>query len=209
MPFRDQSSCPRLTHKPTMITEPAVTQLLKEIQSGDKTALDQMLPLVYGELKKLASYQLRRERSNHTLQPTALVHEAYMRLINQREVNWRDRAHFFGLASQMMRRILVNHALAHKAEKRGGSEVMLSIDEVVNFSSQPGVDIANLDDALNRLERLDPQQSRIVEMRFFGGLTVEEVAEVLNISSTTVKREWRVAKAWLYEQIVNNVKLST
>ncbi len=191
-----------------MMTETAVTQLLKEIQSGDKTALDQMLPLVYGELKKLASYQLRRERSNHTLQPTALVHEAYLRLINQREVDWRDRAHFFGLASQMMRRILVNHALANKAEKRGGSEVKLSLDEVINFSSQPGVELAHLDDALNRLEKLDPQQSRIVEMRFFGGLTVEEVAEVMSISSTTVKREWRVAKAWLYEQIVNNVRLN-
>ena len=186
-----------------MMTEPAVTQLLKEIQSGDKAALDQMLPLVYGELKKLASYQLRRERSNHTLQPTALVHEAYMRLINQREVDWRDRAHFFGLASQMMRRILVNHALANKAEKRGGSEVILSLDEVLNFSAQPGVDITLLDDALNRLERIDPQQSKIIELRFFGGLTVEEVAEVLNISSSTIKREWRIAKAWLYEQLVN------
>ncbi len=187
-----------------MITEPAVTQLLKEIQSGDKDALDQMLPLVYGELKKLASYQLRRERSNHTLQPTALVHEAYMRLINQREVDWRDRAHFFGLASQMMRRILVNHALAHKAEKRGGENVMLSLDEVLNFSEKPGVDITLLDDALNRLERIDPQQSKIIELRFFGGLTVEEVAEVLNVSGSTIKREWRIAKAWLYEQIVNS-----
>lgn len=179
----------------------AVTELLKQAQTGNKGALDQLLPLVYDELRKLASYQLRRERINHTLQPTALVHEAYLRLVNQREVDWRDRAQFFGLAAQMMRRILVNHALAHKTEKRGGLEQLISLDEAISFASQREVDLVLLDEALTRLAVLDPAQCRIVELRFFGGLTVEEVAEISGISTATVKREWRAAKAWLYEQI--------
>ena len=185
-----------------MTSTPVITQLLKNAQAGDREALDQLLPLVYNELRKLASYQLRRERSNHTLQPTALVHEAYLRLIHQREVKWQDRAQFFGLAAQMMRRILVNYALAHKAEKRGGNEPRISLDEAVSFAAEREVNLVLLDAALSRLNELDPEQCRIVELRFFGGLTVEEVAEVMQISTATVKREWRTAKAWLYEQLV-------
>ncbi len=184
-----------------MTDQPTVTKLLKNVQAGERAALDQLLPLVYDELRKLASYQLRRERNNHTLQPTALVHEAYLRLINQREVQWQDRAQFFGLAAQMMRRILVNHALANKAQKRGGAETMLSLDEAVSFATERAVNLVLLDNALTRLAQLDAAQCQIVEMRFFGGLTVEEVAEVMKISTTTVKREWRTAKAWLFEQI--------
>lgn len=183
------------------MSQPAVTELLKQVQTGKKEALDQLLPLVYDELRKLASYQLRRERINHTLQPTALVHEAYLRLINQRAVDWRDRAQFFGLAANMMRRILVNHALAHKAEKRGGQEHQIALDEAISFAAERELDLVLLDEALTRLAALDPEQSRIVELRFFGGLTVEDVAEVTGISTATVKREWRAAKAWLYEQI--------
>jgi RNA polymerase sigma factor (TIGR02999 family) len=185
-----------------MISPPVITELLKNAQTGDRAALDRLLPLVYDELRKLASYQLRRERANHTLQPTALVHEAYLRLINQREVVWQDRAQFFGLAAQMMRRILVNYALAHKAEKRGGNEPVISLDEAVSFAAEREVNLVLLDAALSRLAELDAAQCRIVELRFFGGLTVEEVAEVMKISTATVKREWRSAKAWLYEQIV-------
>lgn len=187
-----------------MSSQPVVTQLLKHAQTGDRDALDRLLPMVYDELRKLASYQLRRERSNHTLQPTALVHEAYLRLVNQREVQWQDRAHFFGLAAQMMRRILVNHALAHKAEKRGGKEAVISLDEVVAFAAEREVNLVLLDEALARLAEIDPSQAKIVELRFFGGLTVEEVAEVMKISTATVKREWRTAKAWLFAQISNS-----
>jgi RNA polymerase sigma-70 factor, ECF subfamily len=189
-----------------MTDQPAVTQLLKNAQAGDRNALDQLLPLVYDELRKLAAYQLRRERVNHTLQPTALVHEAYLRLINQREVQWQDRAQFFGLAAQMMRRILVNHALAHKTEKRGGHETHVSLDEAISYAAEREVNLVLLDNALTRLADLDPDQCRIVEMRFFGGLTVEEVAEVMKVSTATIKREWRTAKAWLFEQI-NGVKV--
>lgn len=185
----------------TMSSQPAVTQLLKSAQTGDRGALDQLLPLVYAELRKLASFQLRRERANHTLQPTALVHEAYLRLVNQREVEWKDRAQFFGLAAQMMRRILVNYAIAHKTAKRGGDQPIVALDEAISFASEREVNLVLLDEALTRLAEFDPTQCQIVEMRFFGGLTVEEVASVMKISTATVKREWRTAKAWLYEQI--------
>ena len=184
-----------------MSAQPAVTQLLKNAQNGDRNALDQLLPLVYTELRKLASFQLRRERANHTLQPTALVHEAYLRLVNQREVQWQDRAQFFGLAAQMMRRILVNYAIAHKTAKRGGDQPFVSLDEAISFASEREINLVLLDEALTRLAEIDPTQSQIVEMRFFGGLTVEEVASVMKTSTATVKREWRTAKAWLFEQI--------
>lgn len=180
-----------------------ITQLLLDHQAGNRASLDQLVPLVYDELRRLAAFQLRQERKDHTLQPTALVHEAWLRLINQREVNWLNRAQFFGLAAEMMRRILVNHALARKAEKRGGSEPRLSLEEAFWFAEQREVDLVLLDEALHRLKVLDPQQCRIVEMRFFAGLTILEVAEVLKISPATVKREWRAAKAWLYQQITN------
>jgi RNA polymerase sigma factor (TIGR02999 family) len=178
-----------------------LTQLLKSAQAGDKRALDELFPLVYDELRRVADRQLRGERAGHTLQPTALVHEAYLRLIEQHSVDWRNRAHFFGLAAEMMRRILVNYALKRQAAKRGGHVTRLALDDAVSFAEQREVDLVLLDEALRRLAVIDPQQSRIVELRFFGGLTIEEVAEALLISDSTVKREWRVARAWLYQQI--------
>lgn len=178
-----------------------VTQLLVAWNQGDQAALDQLLPTVYDELRRLARSYLRRERPDHTLQATALVHEAYLRLIDQNQVTWQNRAHFFGIAAQMMRRILVNHALAKKAEKRGGLQHKLSLDEAVSFAQDREVDVVALDDALKTLESLDPQQSRIVELRFFAGLSIEEAAEVLGISPATVKRDWSTAKLWLRREI--------
>lgn len=179
-----------------------ITQLLQDAQDGDKAALDALLPLVYDELKRVASRQLASERGNHTLQATALVHEAYIRLIEQHSVDWRNRAHFFSIAAEMMRRILVNYAINRNAKKRGEGETLLSIDEVLSFPNKQNVDLVLLDEALNKLSELDELQARIVEMRFFAGLTIEEIAEVLLISESTVKREWRSAKAWLSTQII-------
>ena len=178
-----------------------ITKLLQQYQAGNRLVLDEFFPLVYDELRRLAASRLRRERAEHTLQPTALVHEAYLRLIEQHSVDWRNRAHFFGLAAEMMRRILVNHALERKADKRGGAATRLVLDDAVSFAQTREVDLVLLDQALDKLHTLDPKQAKIVEMRFFGGLTTEEVAEVLNISDSTVKREWRVAKAWLHNQL--------
>jgi RNA polymerase sigma factor (TIGR02999 family) len=182
-------------------TEPEITQLLIEWSKGEETALDQLMPLVYDELRQLARSYLRRERPDHTLQATALVHEAYLRLIDQHSVTWQNRAHFFGIASQMMRRILVNHAVSREAAKRGGFVQKLSLDEAVGWADEREVDLIALDEALNELERLDPRQGRIVELRFFGGLSIEATAEVLNISPATVKREWATARLWLRRQI--------
>lgn len=179
---------------------PTITQLLCEWSEGNQAAVDQLMPLVYDELRRLARSYLRRERPDHTLQSTALVHEAYIRLIDQHSVNWQNRAHFFGIASQMMRRILVNHALARGAAKRGGPATKLSLDEAVRFE-QPDVDLIALDEALKEMETLDPRQARIVELRFFGGLSIEETAEVVNLSPATVKREWSTARLWLRRQI--------
>ncbi|MDQ3584471.1 MAG: sigma-70 family RNA polymerase sigma factor [Pyrinomonadaceae bacterium] len=178
-----------------------VTRLLVQLTDGDRDVLNELLPLVYDELRKLAAKYLRREREGHTLQPTALVHEAYLRLIDQTQVRWQNRAHFFGVAAQMMRRILVDHARTHNAEKRGGEFQLLSLDENIDVSATPAADLVALDDALNRLAAIDEQKSRIVELRFFGGLSVEETAEVLGVSAPTIKRQWRMAKAWLYGQV--------
>lgn len=178
-----------------------VTELLIGAQQGDKAALDRLLPVVYTELRRLAAAYLRRERSNHTLQATALVHEAYLRLVDQRAVDWQNRAQFFGLAAEMMRRILVNYALQTHAQKRGGYQTRLALDDAMSLFTDAGVDLISLDEALTRLAAIDPRQSRIVELRFFGGLSVEETAEVLGVSEITVKREWRIAKAWLYDQL--------
>jgi RNA polymerase sigma factor (TIGR02999 family) len=183
------------------VSKPNVTQLLLELSSGKRESLDQLIPLVYAELRRLADSFMRGERGNHTLQPTALVHEAYLRLIDQREVNWQNRAHFFSIAAETMRRILVNHAHSSQAAKRGGRTVRLSIDEAINFPGVPDVDLVLLDEALDRLASFDAQQSRIVELRFFGGLTIKEVAEITELSTATVEREWRTAKAWLHHQI--------
>ncbi|MCA1626914.1 MAG: sigma-70 family RNA polymerase sigma factor [Acidobacteria bacterium] len=178
-----------------------VTRLLVQLTDGDRDVLNELLPLVYNELRQLAAKYLRREREGHTLQPTALVHEAYLRLIDQKQVRWQNRAHFFGVAAQMMRRILVDHARTHNAEKRGGQFQLLSLDENIDVSATPAADLVALDDALNRLAAIDEQKSRIVELRFFGGLSVEETAEVLGVSTPTIKRQWRMAKAWLYGQV--------
>lgn len=182
-----------------------VTQLLISAQRGDKAALDRLLPLVYAELRRLAAAYLRRERPNHTLQATALVHEAYLRLVDQRAVDWQNRAQFLGLAAEMMRRILVNYALQNTAQKRGGYRTRLALDDAVSSFTEAGVDLISLDEALQRLATLDPRQSRIVELRFFGGLSVEETAEVIGVSAITIKREWRIAKAWLYDQLKSQV----
>jgi RNA polymerase sigma factor (TIGR02999 family) len=178
-----------------------VTKLLVDWSNGDKEALEQLTPLVYGELRRLAGRYLRKERSDHTLQPTALVHEAYIRLIDQRSVRWQNRAHFFGVAAQMIRRILVDHARSRHAVKRGAMAPRLSLDEAIAVPDRRDFDLVALDDALNGLAKIDPQQARIVELRFFTGLTVEETAEVLGISPATVKRDWVTAKAWLYRDI--------
>ena len=178
-----------------------MTRLLREAQAGDRAALDELLPLVYRELRQIAARHLAQERPGHTLQATALVHEVYLRLIDQHSVDWRNRAHFFSIAAEMMRRILVNHAVGRRAQKRGAGETLLSLDEVISFPNRQNVDLILLDEALKRLTELDPLQARIVEMRFFAGLTVEEVAAVLGVSDSEVKREWRSAKAWLTGQL--------
>ena len=183
---------------------PTITQLLSEWSAGDREALDRLMPLVYDELRRLARSYLRRERPDHTLQATALVHEAYMRLIDQHSVTWQNRAHFFGIASQMMRRILVNHALAKATDKRGGHAEKLSLDRAIVVDGEREVDLIALDDALKELETTDARQCRIVELRFFGGLSIEETAEVLKLSPATVKREWSTAKLWLRRQIAKN-----
>lgn len=180
---------------------PEVTRLLVQLTDGNRTVLDELLPLIYDELRRLASHYLRRERSDHTLQATALVHEAYMRMVDQSRVRWQNRAHFFGVSAQMMRRILVDHARRHAAEKRGSGGEKLALEDVSGLSIAPDKDMVALDDALNRLAEFDPQQARVVEMKYFGGLTIEEIAEVLDISPATVKREWATAKAWLFREL--------
>ncbi len=178
-----------------------VTQLLMDAKSGNRNALDELLPLVYDELRRVASRQLASERKNHTLQATALVHEAYLRLIGQHSVDWQNRLHFFSIAAEMMRRILVTHAIAKKAEKRGSGELTISLDDVVTLPNKKDVDLVSLDETLKELAKFDEQQARIVELKFFGGLTNEEIAEVSGISDSTVKREWRSAKAWLLSRM--------
>jgi RNA polymerase sigma factor (TIGR02999 family) len=178
-----------------------VTQMLVDWSHGDRGALDQLMPLVYDELRRLAEQRLRHERPDHTLSATALVHESYLRLIDQRNVNWQNRAHFFAIAAQLMRRILVDYARDHHTLKRGGPGPKLSLDEAVALSTARDVDLVALDDALTSLAARDLQKSRIVELRFFGGLNIEETADVLGVSPRTVKREWRLAKAWLHYEL--------
>jgi RNA polymerase sigma factor (TIGR02999 family) len=185
-----------------MEAAPDVTQLLVSWSRGDQAALDQLMPLVYGELRRLASAYLRRERSNHTLQSTALVHEAFMRMVSQHDVQWKNRAHFYGIAAQMIRRILVDYARSQHAEKRGSGAVKLELDEAMAVAqSSPDVDLLSLNDALERLAQLDERQSRVVELRFFAGLSIEETAEVLHLSPASVKREWQTARAWLFREM--------
>jgi RNA polymerase sigma factor (TIGR02999 family) len=177
-----------------------ITEILATLGSGDQEALQSLIPLVYDELRRLARYHLNRERPGHTLQSTALVNEAYMRLASQ-ELRIQNRAHFFAIASQLMRQILVDYARRHRAGKRGAGACMLTIEGSVALPQTRNVDVVALDDALNVLARLDPQQSRIVELRFFGGLSIDETAAVLGISPATVKRDWATARVWLHHEI--------
>ncbi|MGH9722073.1 MAG: sigma-70 family RNA polymerase sigma factor [Bryobacteraceae bacterium] len=183
-----------------------VTRLLANWSSGDAGALDHLMPMVYQELHRLASSYLRRERGGHTLQSTALVHEAFLRMVDQNQlgqskVQWQNRAHFFGIAARLIRQILVDHARGRQAAKRGSDPCVLSLDEALGVPEKQNVDLLALDELLGTLEQVDVQQSRIVEMRFFGGLSIEETAEVLHISPATVKRDWVMAKAWLYQRL--------
>jgi RNA polymerase sigma factor (TIGR02999 family) len=185
-----------------------VTRLLLRWSEGDASALDRLLPVIYGELRRIASSQLRRERPDHTLAPTALVHELYLRLVDQRRATWQHRAQFFGVAAQLMRRILVDHARERQATKRGGSATRVSLEYALEESEAAGpahgsdaLEVLSVDEALSRLARLDADQARIVELRFFAGLTVEETAHLLNRSPRTIKREWRLARAWLYREL--------
>jgi RNA polymerase sigma factor (TIGR02999 family) len=181
-------------------TAPEVTRLLLRWTEGDQNALNDLLPLVYDELRRLARSYLQRERPGHTLQSTGLVNEAYLRLVYQ-NVSWQSRAHFFGIAAQMMRRILVDHARARDAAKRGAGDFKVTLDEDIAVSGARDVDVIALDIALDNLAKLDPQQGRIVELRFFAGLSIGETSEVLSISPATVKRDWAMAKAWLAREM--------
>jgi RNA polymerase sigma factor (TIGR02999 family) len=183
-----------------------VTALLGDWSRGDKSALDQLLPLVYAELRRVAARQLRDERADHTLQPTALVHEVFIRLVDQRHVDWQNRAHFFGVAANVMRRILVDHARRHRADKRGEGVPTVPIDEARDVAASDGMPILALDQALDRLERVDVELSRIVELLAFGGLTIEEAAHVLGVSASTAKRDWRTAKAWLNRELGSEIR---
>ena len=179
-----------------------ITQLLVDWEKGDQAAMEKLMPLVYSELRRLATNYLRRERAGHTLQPTALVNEAYLKLVDQRNARWQNRAHFFGIAAQLMRRILVDHARQRQAVKRGGvDQQRLSITSAETVIKQPQIDLLALNEAMDELAQLDPQQSRIVELKFFGGLSIEEIAEVLSIGHATVERDWKMARAWLRKQL--------
>ena len=185
-----------------MSTPEGVTQLLIDWSKGDQAALDRLMPLVYSELRRLATNYLRRERQGHTLQPTALVNEAYLRLVDQKNAKWQNRAQFFGISAQLMRRILVDHARQRQAAKRGGSEQQrLSITSAEKVLKDSGIDLLALNEALDELAKMDPQQSRIVELKFFGGLSIDETAEVLGVGHATVERDWKMARAWLRSQL--------
>jgi RNA polymerase sigma factor (TIGR02999 family) len=183
------------------ISPQEVTQLLAAWGNGDQSALDKLFPLVHAELRRIARRQMSHERPGHTLQATALVNEAYLKLAGQEGFEWQNRAHFFAVSAQVMRHILIDHARAHARDKRGGGAVQVSLQEAVLVNGQPPEHFLALDEALQKLERVDPQKGKLVELRYFGGLSVEETAEVLNISPRTVRREWRRSKAWLYRMI--------
>ena len=182
-----------------------VTQLLVAWSDGDRAALDQLTPLVYEELHRLARNHMSRERQGHTLQTSALVNEAYVRLIDQKNVRWQNRAQFFSIASRLMRRILVDHARSHRYAKRGGDMRRVSLDEAAIVAQEPAAELVALDDALKSLAALDPRKCQVVELRFFGGMSVEESAEVLGVSVVTVMRDWSTAKAWLHRAMEKEV----
>jgi RNA polymerase sigma factor (TIGR02999 family) len=181
----------------------SVTDLLVAWGNGDRFALDNLVPLVHQELRRLARLQMRGERDNHTLQTTALVNEAFVRLVDLRRIRWQDRAHFLALSARLMRRILVDHARSQNYQKRGGGVETVTLDDLVITAPQRGADLVALDDALELLGRVDPRKSRVVELRFFGGLTAEETAEALDVSPGTVQRDWRLAKVWLLREIAS------
>lgn len=182
-----------------------VTELLFRWRGGDREALDSLMPLVYSELRRIAQHYLQGERPGHTLQSTALVNEAYVRMVAQDFPQWQNRAHFFAVAAQLMRQILVDYARSHRASKRGGGACKLALDEAEENPFPIDVDVVALDDALKTLADMDPQQSRVVELKFFAGLTTEDTAEVLGVSSSTVKRDWVTARAWLYRELDRSV----
>lgn len=202
VPFRghlnagDGAKVPR-----TMQAQPNITLVLERWSQGEQSALDELIPLIYQELRGLAGNYLRRERQNHTLQPTALINEVFVRLIDQNDIKWQNRAHFYGIAAKLMRRVLVDHARARQAVKRGGEMYNVSLSKADQFAGHSTIDLLALHLSLERLEELDPQQSRIVELRFFGGLTIEETAEVMACSHATVEREWKMARAWLRTEL--------
>jgi RNA polymerase sigma factor (TIGR02999 family) len=183
------------------LSQKQISQLLLDWSDGDKAALDALIPLVYEELRRLAKYYMRRERQGHTLQTSALVNEAYTRLLDYKKMRWQDRAHFFAVAAQAMRRILVEHARSHARQKRGGGAIKVSLDEVAMMADNQAAEMMALDAALTSLAAFDPRKSQIVELRYFGGLSIEETAEVLGISVVTVKRDWSTAKLWLHREI--------
>lgn len=185
-----------------MTSQTGVTQLLAEASSGDQVAVDALFESVYNELRRLAKDHLRDERPNHTLQATALVHEAYLRLVGGQQIEWQNRAQFFSIAAQVMRHILVDHARKYAAGKRGGGERKLSLDEAIRFAEERDINLIALDDVLKTLASLDEEQSKIVELRFFGGLSIKEIAETLQISETTVSRKWSTAKLWLHNELI-------
>jgi RNA polymerase sigma factor (TIGR02999 family) len=184
---------------------PEITQLLLAWSQGDRSALDQLIPLVHEQLRRLARHYMAQERPGHTLQTTALVNEAYLRLIDASQVQWQNRAHFFAVSAQLMRRVLVDFARSHHQLKRGGEARRVSLDEALVVSEDQGADLVALDDALSALSVLDGRQSQVVELRFFGGLSVEETAEVLKVSPTTVRRDWTLARAWLHHELSKTV----
>lgn len=186
-----------------------VTQLLVRWRGGDREALDALMPIVYSELRRMAHSFLQRERSDHTLQSTALVHEAYVRLVGQKLPEWQNRAHFFGVAARLMRQILVEYARSHRADKRGGSACKVSLEESALAPQPTDLDVILLDDALHDLAKLDLQQSRIVELRFFAGLSIDDTSEVLGISPATVARDWTTARVWLHREISRRSPLQT
>jgi RNA polymerase sigma-70 factor (ECF subfamily) len=182
-------------------SSPPVTQLLQDWRKGDKTALDQLVPIVYSELHKMAGHYLRKERAEHTLQPTALIHEAYLRLVGQDMPDWKSRTHFFGVAAHVMRQVLVDHARKHRASKRGGSRQKVTLEDAIVFSRDSAEDFLALDEALTALAQFDPRKCRVIELRFFAGMSVEEMAEELGISVATIGRDLRLAQAWLKREM--------
>jgi RNA polymerase sigma factor (TIGR02999 family) len=185
------------------MTAATVTQLLQQLSAGNQAAMDALTPLVYKELKRIAGGQLRNERPGHTLQATALVHEAYLKLVDQRETSWQNRAQFFAVAARVMRRILLDYAKSRKRDKRGGGAARATFDEALVVGADRSSDLIEIDEALSRLEKLDVRQAKVVELRFFGGLSVEETAEAMGISAPTVKREWSMARAWLHRELAS------